>query len=71
MEDVAQELGNNRHRNNSSRVHTAEDHRYISTNKELNVRNRNTDVGNNLVEDRRKHFRCAVILLDVFCPRRK
>lgn len=65
MKDSAQELSNNGNSDLDLAVHTAKDDRQISTNKKLDVRNRNADVNNNLVEDRCQHLRRAVILTDV------
>lgn len=67
VKDSAEELSNNRHSDLDLSVHTAKDDRQIGTNKKLDVRNRNADATDNLVEDRCQHLRRAVILTDVLC----
>lgn len=67
VKDSAEELSNNRHSDLDLSVHTAKDDRQIGTNEKLDVRNRNADATDNLVEDRCQHLRRAVILTDVLC----
>lgn len=67
MDNSAQELSNNGHSNLHLAVHTAKNHGQVGANKKLDVRNRNTDRPDNLIEDRRQHLRRAVVLLDVLC----